>query len=169
VKKDPRVKTSDAGFVQMFRMESRLAAMMTESSVTQSEARSAREQLQKLAKQATGPVADAISAFDKKVASLLGGGGGPRGAASPVPTFGSVGGEIGALYGEVDRADAAPTVAQVNALTETEKGLSDVMKQWAALKATDLPALNQHLHGANLPEIHLESGAPKPGDSQDIE
>jgi photosystem II stability/assembly factor-like uncharacterized protein len=169
VKKDPRVKTSDAGFVQMFEMESRLAAMMTESSRAQGEARSAREQLQKLAKQGTGPIADAISAFDKKVASLLGGGGGLRGAASPVPTIGGASGEVSALYGEIDRADAAPTAAQVSAMDETDKSLSEVLKQWLALKTADLPALNQQLHGANLPEIRLESGAPKPGDSQDIE
>jgi hypothetical protein len=126
--------------------------------------------LQKQNKQATGSLADAISAFDKKVSAALGGGGGgPRGAASAVPTIGSVSGEISALYGEVDRADATPTLAQANALTATEKAFSEVMKQWAALKGTDLPALNQQLHTANLPEIHLEPTAPTPSASEDIE
>jgi len=170
VKMDPRVKIPAAGLAQMFQMESRLASMMTESSQALAEARSAREQLQKLSKQATGPLADAISAFNKKLAAVLGGGGGgPRGAASSVPTISSISGEIGALYGEVDRADATPTLAQTTAMTETEKGLSAVMKQWAGLKGADLPTLNQQLHGANLPEIHLESSAPHPEASEDIE
>jgi photosystem II stability/assembly factor-like uncharacterized protein len=170
VKIDPRVKTPAAGLAQMFQMESRLAAMMSESSQALAEARSAREQLQKVAKQATGPLADAILALHKKVAAVLGGGGpGPRGAASPTPTLGSMSGEIGALYGEVDRADATPTLAQSNAMKETERGLSEVMKQWVSLKATDLPVLNQQLRTANLPEIHLESTAPTPGASEDVE
>ncbi len=169
VKMDPRVKTAAAGLAQMFQVQSRLAAMMTESSRALAEARSAREQLQKLAKQPSGPLADAISALDKKVAAVLGAGGGPRGAAAAAPTIGSISAEIGAIYGEVDRADATPTVAQVNAATETEKSLSQVMKQWAALKATDLPALNQQLHGANLPEIRLESNSPSQDESENIE
>jgi hypothetical protein len=170
VKMDPRVKTPAAGLAQMFKMESRLAAMMSENSHALAEARSAREQLQKLSKQATGPLADAISALDKKISAVLGGGGGgPRGAASPVPTISSMSGEIGALYGEVERADATPTLAQTNALADTEKGLSGVMKQWAALKGADLPALNQQLRTANLQEIHLESAAPEQGASEDIE
>jgi photosystem II stability/assembly factor-like uncharacterized protein len=169
LKMDPRVKTSAVGLAQMFQVESRLATMMRECSHALAEARSAREQLQKLAKQPSGPLAEAISAFDKKLTALLGAGGGPRGAGSPVPTISNVSGEIGALYGEVDRADAAPTLAQVDALTETEKSLSEVMKQWTALKGTDLPALNQQLRGGNLPEIRPASNSPNQDESEDIE
>jgi len=170
VKMDPRVKTPAAGLAQMFQIESRLAAMMKESSEALAEARSAREQLQKQAQQASGAVADAISAFEKKLAAVLGGGGGgPRGVASPVPTISSVSGEIAALYGEVGRADATPTVAEGNAMTETEKTFSAIMKQWATLKASDLTALNQRLRGTNLPEIRFESRAPKPDAAENIE
>src|SRR5260370_15500567 len=108
--------------------------MTTVSSRALAEARSAREQMQKLAKQPSGPLADAISVLDKKVAAVLGAGGGPRGAAAAAPTISSISAEIGALYGEVDRADATPTVSQVNAGTENEESLSQVMKQCDALK-----------------------------------
>jgi hypothetical protein len=37
------------------------------------------------------------------------------------------------------------------------------------LKTVDLPALNQQLRGANLPEIRLESEAPEQGDADDID
>ncbi len=168
VKMDPRVKTSTEGLAQMFHVESRLAGMMNESTRAVAEARSAREQLGTLAKSASGPAADAVSVFDKKVAGVLGGGG-PRGPGAAAATLGGLGGEIGALYGEVDRADATPTVAQVNAVAETENKLSQVLKQWKAVKESDLPALNQQLRGANLPEIHLESNPKQEEESEDIE
>jgi hypothetical protein len=170
VKRDPRVKTPDEGLAQMFQMETRLASMMTDNTRALAEARSARDQLQKLAGQANGPVADAIAALQKKLAAVLGGGEGPRGGGSvTTPTITGISGAIGALYGEVDRADATPTSAQQNAMTETEKGFADVKKQWVALKETDLQALNQQLRKANLPEVRLESSAPEEDESQDIE
>ncbi len=169
VKKDPRVKTPDEGFEQMFQMERRLVSMMTDSTRTLAEARSARDQLQKLAGQASGPMAEEISALQKKLTAVLGSGEGPRGTGSAGPTITGINGAIGTLYGEVDRADATPTSAQQSALTDTEKGFSEVRKQWAAWKETDLPALNQQLRGANLAEVHLESSAPEEDDSEDIE
>jgi hypothetical protein len=114
-------------------------------------------------------VADAVSALDRKVSALAGGGGGFFAPPSPKPTLGRVNGEVATLYGELDRADATPTVAQVNATTETEKSFAVVAKQWKDLKTTDIPALNRQLHDANLTEIKLESKASKEDDSEDIE
>jgi len=169
IKKDPRVKTPDEGLAQMFQMETRLASMMTEGTRMLAEARSTHDPLQKLATQANGPVADAIVALQKKVAAVLGGEEGPRGGGSATPTIAGINGAIRGLYGEVDRADATPTSAQQSALTETEKGFAEVKKQWAALKETDLQALNQQLRRANLPEVRLESSAPEEDESEDIE
>jgi hypothetical protein len=33
------------------------------------------------------------------------------------------------------------------------------MQQWETIKAQDIPALNNKLKGANLPEVKIESGA----------
>jgi hypothetical protein len=169
IKRDPRVKTPDAGLAQMFQMEARLASMMTEGTRMLAEARSAHDPLQKLAAQANGPVVDAIAALQKKVAAVLGGEDGPRGGGSATPTIAGINGAIRGLYGEVDRADATPTSAQQSAMTETEKGFAEVKKQWAALKETDLHALNQQLRKANLPEVRLESSGPEEDESEDIE
>jgi len=170
VKKDPRVKTPDEGLAQMFQMESRLAGMMTDSARVLAEARSAREQLQKLAGQANGTLADAVSTLQKKVVAVLGGGDGPRvGAASAEPTITGIGGALRALYGEVDRGDAAPTLAQQSAMTETEKDFTGVLKQWAVIKERELPELNRQLLGANLPAIRLTSSSPEQDESEDIE
>jgi hypothetical protein len=66
---------------------------------------------------------------------------------------------VASLYGDVDRADAAPTVAETSALAETERNLSSVMQRWNAIKSTDLPALNRQLRGAGMPEIELRTTA----------
>ncbi|MGC1615659.1 MAG: hypothetical protein WA736_13315 [Candidatus Acidiferrum sp.] len=169
VKMDPRVKTTREGLVEMFQLESRLASIMTASTLDVSQARSAHEQLQKLTPQASGQLAEAVSGLDKKVSALMGGGGGFFAPPSPKPTLSRANGEASALYGEVGRADATPTAAQMSAAAETEKAFADVSKQWKGLKTVDLPALNRQLHEANLPEIHLESKAPEQDDSEDIE
>jgi hypothetical protein len=169
VKKDPRVKTSDEGLAQMFLMESRLATMMTENTRALAEARSAREQLEKLAGQAKGPLADAVSTLQKKVVAVLGVGDGPRVSSAAGSTITGVSGAIGALYGEVERADAAPTSAQQNALTETEKDFTGSLKRWAEIKETELPELNRQLRGANLLEIRLTSSSPEQDASDDVE
>ena len=60
VKMDPRVKTTPAGLQQQFRLETRLAEMMTRSFEAITQANAVREQLQKISGQASGATADAI-------------------------------------------------------------------------------------------------------------
>jgi photosystem II stability/assembly factor-like uncharacterized protein len=168
VKMDPRVKTSAAGLAEMLRMQSGLAGLMTEASHALAEARSCREQLEKLKGQASGPLSSAISSLDGKIAAALGGGG-PRGAASAEPTLSGVSGEIAALYAELDRADAAPTVAQREALSSTEKRFLSAGNTWSALKKTELPALNERLRGENLREVQIESSSRSEDQTEDIE
>jgi hypothetical protein len=67
---------------------------------------------------------------------------------------------VGTLYGSLGQADAAPTTSQISAVTDTERDISILMKRWEEIKSSDLPALNQQLKSANLPEIRLESKAP---------
>ena len=169
IKMDPRVKTTTDGLTRMFQMQSRLAPLMSDASRALALARSAREQLQKLNAPQGGPLAAAISDSSKKLSAVLDGAGAPRSSAAASPTLVSVNGGISALYGELDRADAAPTTAQHNALAEVEGGFGDVMKLWTAWEKTDLPALNQQLRQANLPEVRFESIAPVEEDGDDIE
>jgi photosystem II stability/assembly factor-like uncharacterized protein len=158
VKMDPRVKTSPAGIEQMFHMELQLASMMDRSFDAAGEARSVREQLQKLSKQTSGSVKDAVDALEKKVGAVAGGpGGGFFGPVSPELTLGRVGGEVGGLYGNVDRADATPTATETAAMASTEKDFADVMKRWDAIKAADIPALNKQLSAAGIELLKVEA------------
>ncbi|HEY2548193.1 MAG TPA: hypothetical protein VGI46_19125, partial [Candidatus Acidoferrum sp.] len=169
VKMDPRVKTTHEGLAQMFALQSRLASLMTRSTGELLEARSAHEQLQKLAGQASGATADAIAALDKKVAAVVGGGGGFFAPPSPKPTLGRVNGEASTLYGEIGRADATPTPAQTNAAAETEKSFAAVSAQWRQIKGVEIPAMNKQLHDAGLAEIQLAAKSAEEDDSEDIE
>jgi photosystem II stability/assembly factor-like uncharacterized protein len=166
VKMDPRVKTPGEGLAQMFQIQVRLASMMTDGAEALNMARSAHEQLQKLVPRASGALAEAISVLDKKLSVLLGSGGGP---ASPKPSLSRTNSEVTTLYAEVGRADATPTIAQVSATARTEEAFTEVTNQWKQVVTVDLPLLNRQLHDANLPDVHPESKAPAPEESDDVE
>ena len=180
VKMDPRVKATGRDLAEEFGKQQLLAGMMTQTTEAVTEARALREQLQRLAGKApavtavggtagspaqkiSGPLAEAVSAFDKKLTAILGGAGGQGGfgvAASPSPTLSRTASTIGALYGEIDRADAAPTAAQLAAINALQGDFTATRKLWQDFQASDLPALNRQLKSAGLPELELAS-APR--------
>ena len=177
VKMDPRVKSSEKDLALEFEKQQLLGGMMTQNTEAVGEARALREQLQKLTGKASAvatvgntasssgerispPLADAVSAFDKKLTAILGGGGGPGGfaaAASPLPTLSRTAGTVGALYAEIDRADAAPTAAQLAAINAAETDSAATLKLWQDFQSSDLPALNRQLKSAGLAELQPAS------------
>ncbi|MGH9713336.1 MAG: WD40/YVTN/BNR-like repeat-containing protein [Candidatus Acidiferrales bacterium] len=154
IKMDPRVKASSADLEAMFRLQTRLAGLMTYSSTAILQARSAREQLEKLGTQPSA-ASDAIKALDKKLEAILEGAGETDAGKTPEKALKDVNGDVYSLYMAVDRADAAPTPAQQKAAAEIENDLAPVSKRWEEIKSTDIPALNRQLKGANLTEIQL--------------
>ena len=160
VKMDPRVKTPAAGLQQMFNLETRLASVLSSSSGAVIQAKSIREQVDKL--KPSGAAADAVEAFKKKLKMLTQGGDQKPGEA-PQLTLNRVNGEASTLYADVYRADATPTVAETEAAKAAEQDAATVMKQWDAFKSSDLPTLNNSLRGAGLPEVRAD--AKPEGDS----
>jgi photosystem II stability/assembly factor-like uncharacterized protein len=157
VKMDPRVSTPPAGLHRQFELESRLASLLTGSSEAVFEAQSVRSQIGKLAPQAHGATGESLAALGKKVAEILGTSGGAIGTVSTAKTLQRVNTQVGELYTEIGRADAAPTPAQSRAAAQTEREVAAAMKRWDELKAADLPAVNRRLRDAGLPEIHPEA------------
>jgi hypothetical protein len=157
IKEDPRVKTPAAGLEQQFKLQTRLASMMTRSSEAIFQARAASEQLDALTAKASGALADAIKALDKKIGIVLEGSKEPAAAGTAEATLKAVNEDVFTLYAAVDRADAAPTAAQVKATDAIEPGLAAALKRWEEIKASDLAELNRQLKSANLPEIRLDS------------
>jgi hypothetical protein len=146
VKMDPRVKVSPADLRQEFELETRVASLVTQSSQSVWQARSVHEQLQDLTARANAELLDSIRRFDSKVTALL------EGAANS-PALNDDNSDAIDLYKNIEKADAAPTAAQTDAATNIEKHFAGELKQWQQLKSKDLPALNQQLTSAGLPEI----------------
>jgi hypothetical protein len=68
-----------------------------------------------------------------------------------------VNGDVGTLYGMAGMADAPPTAALTTATGKAARDLAPLMKSWQAIKTADVPALNQRLRDAKLPELKLEN------------
>lgn len=148
----------------MFSLQMRLATLLTTSSEALLVTHSLQQQLDQFSGKATGPAADAIEKFKPKLTAV-------EGVAATATTqdaiplsLNRVNAAARTLYGEVDRSDAAPTLAQINATTAAEHDASDLMKQWEALKTTDLPVLNQALRAAGLSELNWEV----PAEAEDL-
>jgi len=151
IKMDPRVKTPPAGLQKKFEAETRLAALITDSSRAVLEGNSIRKQLEKVHSQASSK--EAIEAFQKKLAALLGAPGGFFAPPSPEVTVSRVNGDASTLYLAIWNVDAQPTVPQTEALAKVEAEAADALKRWKEFKATDLAALNRQLRESNSPEI----------------
>lgn len=159
VKMDPRVTTPIAGLEQQFNLQVRLTSMMTRVSQSVLQARSVHKQLESLGKQANSPVSERIKEVDKKVIAVLG----TSESRGSELRLEHVNNDVTTLYGEADRADAAPSMAIVQAAGKVEGEFSAVTKQWEEILSTYLPDLNRQLRGANLPEVKAET-APQAED-----
>jgi hypothetical protein len=157
VKMDPRVKTPVAGMAQMFQMQARLAELFSRSSIALLQARSAREQLEKLDGKASEGLNEAIEALETKIKNLLDGKASAEAGKAPQTTLSRINGNVSALYAEVDRADAAPTTAQLKARADIERDFSAIIKDWEEIRTKSVPALNQRLKDARLEEIVIEA------------
>ena len=151
LKMDLRVKTTSEGLKLKFDLEMRLASAITRSSEAVSQARSVQEQLVNAAKKSS-PVGEAADHLAKKLTALLDGKENDSGA----PTLKSANNDSIDLYKEVEKSDAAPTLAQINAANHLEPELAGTLKTWVQIKAKDLPALNLQLPIAGLPQIRLD-------------
>ena len=155
---DPRVALSERGYQDQFRLASRLAALLTDSSRALLSARSVHAQLTVL--KPTAALADAVHAFDGRVAALLEPAAKPADGAVVEPLLPALQGDAGTLYSAVTRSDAAPTTAQVEASAATEAALAPLLGAWRTL-AAEIPALNARLRGAHLAEINAELAPPR--------
>ncbi|MGB6821192.1 MAG: hypothetical protein WBE21_03860, partial [Candidatus Acidiferrales bacterium] len=73
-------------------------------------------------------------AADKQAAALEGGGGGFGGRGRGGDTFAAINSGFAQLYGQVDGADAAPTVAQEAAARALDAKLASILAKWKQLQ-----------------------------------
>jgi len=166
VKMDPRVTASMADLESLFKLESGLAAAVSDSAKADLEAHSAREQMEKLEKDASGDVKESLGKQGKEVEVLLQGQEKPANGEGK-PGLDDVADEALGLYGPVGQVDAAPTVAQQKAGERITAEAHEAAERWERLKNSSLPALNRKLSAAHLPTIDLErkpENMPEGGD-----
>ena len=160
VKMDPRVKTAPTGLAQQFRQSQQLYNQLLTLAPAVEQAGDLRKQIKELQKQAQGNVLTAVNALDKKLDDVAGGGAPRRpGAGNQPPNLGLMRARYLALLGALQEADVAPTTQASAAVDELAKQLTPLMQSWQQIKSKELPALNQQLKNANLPELKLASVA----------
>jgi hypothetical protein len=157
IKMDPRVKTSLAGLQQQFKLSNDLYTQLLTLSPAAEEAGALRKQLKDLQPKATGEALVAIKALDQKLQALAGGATRRPGAGMEPPTLGALKTKFLTLFGVFQEADVAPSTQAAAGVADLQKQLPPLMQRWSAVKSQDLPALNQQLKDANLPELKLES------------
>jgi hypothetical protein len=158
VKMDPRVKTPPAALAQQSAQSQKLYSQLLTLAPAVDQAADLRKHLKELQKQAQGDVLAAVKAFDQKLDDVAGGGAPRRpGAGNQPPTLGVMRARYLALLGVLQEADVAPTTQAAGAVADLDKQLAPLLASWQQITAHDLPALNQQLKGANLPELKLEA------------
>jgi hypothetical protein len=123
VKMDPRVKTPPEGLAQQFELSMQCYEGMGQAHKAVEQIRKLREQVKGLQERAQGPLKEALAELDRKTAAIAGSGrgGGPRmGGMRGRMSSGEVSltrlqGEMGALLGTLQGADATPTTQVVAA------------------------------------------------------
>jgi photosystem II stability/assembly factor-like uncharacterized protein len=160
VKMDPRVKTPLASLQKKLQAETRLAALMTQSTQALLQANSVRSQIEKLS-QSNDATKNAVLEFQKKLTALVGTPGGFFTPPSAEATLSRVNGEASTLYQQVWTVDAEPTSAQTGALDATERSSAELLKRWTDLKNTAVPELNRALRESQAPEVRIEDHPPQ--------
>jgi hypothetical protein len=159
---DPRVKTTVAELQQQFDVSKSMYDDLLRATNALHEITVLREQLR--ARSTDAPVAQSKDSIEGKLEAIAGsergthgGGGGGRGGPVGPPTLGTVRTQIARMEHEIQKADEAPTAAQVEAAQITAKPLDDLLQQWEQLKQTNLRALNRELEENHLSALKLDT------------
>jgi hypothetical protein len=159
IQMDPRVKTPTADLARQLQLSQRLYTELLSVVPATNQLINVRTQLKDLQKKAQGDVLVAVNTLDQKLQTLGGGQARRPGAGTEAPSLGGIRTRMLSLMGVLQEADVAPTTQAANAVPELEQQAPPLMQQWETIKAQDIPALNNKLKGANLPEVKIESGA----------
>ncbi|HEY0760153.1 MAG TPA: glycoside hydrolase [Acidisarcina sp.] len=176
---DPRVSATPADLEAQLTLETKLAAMVNQSTGALAQAHSLREQIAKRPPAAPGELATALKDLDKSLADLLNGRGTVTASGNtdalnavetrpqPDPGLDQSAGDVATLYGQIDQADARPTAAQQQAATLSGNALASSLRTWQTLSQTSLVTVNHMLRSAHLPQLDSASrpdSVPQGGD-----
>ena len=170
VKMDPRVKTPPVALAEQLNLTKALYDGILETQAALQQLRAIRTQVKTLQERAAGQgaISQALADFDKKAATLEGGGGGMGqrgggggfgfgpGAGGGPDTLAGIGGSLSSLMRLLQGADAAPTSQALAAVTGSKQALASLIAKWNAFKTQDVANLNVQLKAVNLPAIEIK-------------
>jgi photosystem II stability/assembly factor-like uncharacterized protein len=183
VKQDPRVKTSALHMEQVYTLSAAAYREAAGAVAAAAEAQRLRDQVAKAKSSASGDMAAALDALDKKIETVAGvsGGGGRGGAASAAgrgtasasaasaagrgtasasqageATLNSAAAGLAGVMNALQSADVQPTTMQLKAIAAARAAGSSAMTKWTAIKSVDLPAMNAKLKAAGLGPLAIE-------------
>jgi hypothetical protein len=159
---DPRVKTSMADLEAQFVISKAIYDDALRATAALHEITVLRDQLKT---KPAAPVANAADSLETKLTAIAGraeggrggGGGGGRGGPAGPPNLTALRLQLARMEHTVQSADEAPTTAQTDSYNAMHKPLSDLIDKWAALKASDIKALNDTLRRNGLPMLSLDT------------
>ena len=160
VKMDPRVKTADTSLAKQFQLSLDAYNGMEQTFKTVLEMRKLRDQIKtSIDKVGRGPLAEALSALEKKAAAIAGEGRGD--ASSPGtpggsidlrnPNLTSLNNGFSSLLESLESADAEPTTSTVTTAGELQRAMSKLVNDWNELRTKDVVTVNEQLKAANQP------------------
>jgi hypothetical protein len=150
IKMDPRVTTSTSDLDRLFNSETQMATTLNAVSQAALQAHAAKEQVSKAG---AGTLAEEVHRFDEALNSLLDGSGAE--ASRSHPALDPVAEQATTLYLQIGQADAAPTVAQQQAVAQLGQQVSAAVRKWEQFKKSEIPAMNERLRIEHLPSIDL--------------
>jgi hypothetical protein len=162
VKMDPRVKTLAPAMAQQFNLSIEAYEGMQKTAVAVEEIKKLRNQIKATIERAgRGPLAESLSALDKKLAGIGGEGRGEAGSPGlPGGTidvreanFTRLNNGFSSLLEHLQSADLPPTTPMVEAGAELQRVLTRLQTSWSELRSNDLSTINTQLREANLPEL----------------
>jgi photosystem II stability/assembly factor-like uncharacterized protein len=172
VKQDPRVKTTALAMQQVYSLTKAMYEGAVDAEAAGQQVQSVHDQIARITTQATGAMADTLTAFDKRLDASLapagraaapptggrGGGRGGRGGGAPAgPTnpLMTVSGSLSGLMNVLQAADVQPTTIQVMEINAALAAYRQARTAWSTMRTVDLPALNVKLKAAGLTTITI--------------
>lgn len=167
VRQDPRVTTPDHEMQEVYDLTDRMyfGAVAARDAIEGVSA--LRAQVQRIARRASGAVAEALGRFAADLEDLQGpsmpagppagggrgGRGGGPGVTLPPGSLPGVASSLGSLVNELQNADVVPTANQRAAIIAALLNADDAMARWDELRSARLEELNAQLQAAGLPTL----------------
>ena len=162
IRKDPRIKATDADLARQFDLARHIQAERVRVAAARAQVDSIRKQLSAVKGKASGTAATEIESLTKKLDAIAG----PPPATPEEDFFGEpsiapstlrrLATALQQLARAVESADAAPTPDLISGFHQRQDTLNQTLPRWEEFLRADLPHLNASLSSTGSPTVKVE-------------